>query len=83
MPRLILKGQAILERSGEPNAHRLSLRAQVSYPTVDRYINKSDVLTAIDLNILGTLITTGMGLTPEEALAMPLSSLFDMKVDGE
>jgi hypothetical protein len=76
-PRLVLKGREILQRSGEPNAHRLSLRAQISYPTIDRYINRSDALTAIDLTLFAQLLTAGVGLTPEEALAMPLSEFFD------
>jgi hypothetical protein len=76
-PRFVLKGHAILERSGELNAHRLSLRAQISYPTIDRYINRSEALTSVDLALLAQLLTSGLGLTPQEVLAMPLSDLFD------
>jgi hypothetical protein len=82
MPRLLLKGREILERSGEPNAHRLSLRARISYPTVDRYINRPETIQALDLTVLGTVITDGLGLTREEALALPLSALFDIVEDG-
>jgi hypothetical protein len=83
MPRLLLKGREILALSGEPNAHRLSLRARISYPTIDRYINRPETIQALDLTVLGTLLTEGLGLTLEEALALPLSTLFDLVEDGK
>lgn len=78
MPKLVLKGQNILSLSGEDNPHRLSLKSQVSYPTIERYINRPENVQAIDLGILASLLTAGLGLTAEEALALPLSTLFDL-----
>lgn len=80
-PRFVLKGRSILELSGEPNAHRVGLRAQVSYPTIDRYINRSETLTAVDLTVLAQILTNGAGMSPDKILAMPLSTLFELEVD--
>lgn len=76
--KLVLNGKKLLELSGEINPHRLSLKAQVSYPTVERYINRPEDVKAIDLTVLGMILTTGLGLDPEQALALPLSALFDL-----
>jgi hypothetical protein len=75
---LLLKGKEILALSGESNAHRLSLKAQVSYPTVDRYINHPETLTAYGCETLAAILVDGAELSPQEILAMPMSTFFDI-----
>jgi len=75
---LRLKGRKILELSGQSNAHRLSLRAQVSYPTVDRYINRPETLSSYGCETLASILIDGTGKTPEEVLDMPMSEIFEI-----
>jgi hypothetical protein len=79
MTRLVLKGQEILARSGEPNAHRLSLKVKVSYPTIEKYINRPELVQAYDAAVLGALFTDGLGLTAEAVSEMPLSAFFEVR----
>ncbi len=81
MNRLVLKGHEILERSGEPNAHRLSLKVKVSYPTIEKYINRPEKIQAYDAAVLAALFIDGLELTAEEISAMPLSSFFEVRED--
>jgi len=78
MLKLVLKGRALLERSETPNAHQFSLKARVSYPTVERIVNRPEAVKAIDLFNLAALLTDGLGLTPEQALSLKLSDVFDI-----
>lgn len=81
MTRLVLKGQEILARSGETNAHRLSLKVKISYPTIERYINRPEEVRSYDANILGALFTLGLGLTSEQVNASPFSDFFEVRED--
>lgn len=76
--RLILKGQAILAKSGLQNAHQLSLAARVSYPTADKYINRPADIRAVDLGILAQVLTGGLGIAPEDALELRLGDVFEI-----
>jgi len=83
MKRLVLKGKSILALSGEPNAHRLSLKARISYPTVDRYINRPEKLSAFGSEVLASILTDGTGLSIAQILSMPLGEVFDIVDDGK
>ncbi|KPL72227.1 hypothetical protein ADN00_15520 [Ornatilinea apprima] len=78
MLRLQIKGSEILKMSGEANNHRLALKARVSYPTVDRWINRSQNVQSIDLAALANLLLDGIGLSPDELLARPLGDFFEL-----
>lgn len=78
MTRLQIKGKNILALSGEANAHRLALKARISYPTVDRWINRPGDVSAIDLSVLGGLLIDGAGISPEELLTRPMGDFFEV-----
>lgn len=76
--RLVLRGPALLERSGEKNAHRLGMRAGLSAPTVSRYIDHPEVMVAVDLETLPRLLMAGLGMGADEMLALKLSDIFEI-----
>jgi hypothetical protein len=76
--RLVLKGREILARSGLDNAHQLSLRSQISSPTVLRLIYKSEDVTTINLEHLAALLVKGCGINPAEVAGIKLGELFDL-----
>jgi hypothetical protein len=78
MPRLILRGKHILEISGEPNVHQLSMKIRVSNPTMDRWINKPEQIQSFDSDTLLKLLEDGLGLTPEEIASRPLGDFFEI-----
>lgn len=77
--RLMLKEKVLLDLGkGAKNAHQLALAAQVSYPVVDRYVNKSRRLNSIDLTSLCALLVRGLGIDPKDVLEMQLGDLFEI-----
>ncbi len=79
--RIVLKGKEILERSGFANTHQLALKAQVSYPTVHRYITDAENLTNINLEALAAILLKGCGMSPAELENIRLGDLFEVVVD--
>jgi hypothetical protein len=81
--RLILKGQQILKMGkGAENAHQLSLRSGVSYPTVKRYVDTPELVQALDAIVLPTVLIEGQGLTREQVLDLRIGDLFDILQDA-
>jgi hypothetical protein len=74
--RFILRGKKLLEMSGLENAHQLALRSQVSYPTVDRYVNRPETIVVTDLSILAAILERGCGLSHDQIANLAISDLF-------
>lgn len=79
MRRLIFRGQEILRRSGEPNPHRLSLKARVSYPPIERLVNRPETVQSFDMANLAALLTDGLGLSEDEAMNLRLGDIFEIR----
>jgi len=78
---LILRGKEFLKMAGVENAHQLSLRAQVSYPTVEKYVNRPADMLQIDMKVLSSILVNAIGMTREEILNMSVGELFEWKDD--
>ena len=74
--KLVLDGAAVIQRSGQENAHRLALASQVSAPTIHRYIHRADEVISLDTQVLANILLKGMGLTPAQALELRLGDIF-------
>ena len=77
--KLRLKGAEILKRSGAENAHQLALKSQVSYPTVDRWVNRPETVKSIDSTVLAALLAHGWGLSADEILNLKLGEVFELE----
>jgi hypothetical protein len=78
MKRLVLQGKKLLEMSGEPNAHQLSLKARVTYPTVDKYVNKPGQTIAYDTISLTQILIDGLDLTEDQILNLKIGDIFEI-----
>lgn len=78
MMKLILKGKKLLEMSGTSNAHQFSLKAQMSYPTVEKYVNRPEKMVQFDAIILANLLTYGLGMNAEQAKELRLGDIFEI-----
>ncbi len=67
-----------MELSRTENAHQLAMKSKVSYPTIDRYINKSNEIVSIDSAVLAKILIDGMGLTIAQAKELRLGDIFDI-----
>ena len=76
--RLVLKGKQILEQSNEANPHRLALKTRISYPTIEKYINRPESVQAYDATVIPMLFLDGIEMDPEVFLNMRLGDLFDL-----
>lgn len=76
--RLILRGKRLLEMSGTENAHQLALRSQVSYPTVEKYINRPESIITIDLSVVYSILENGCGMDRDQIAGMIIGDLFDI-----
>ena len=81
--RLVLKGENLLELSGEKNVHQLSLRARVSAQTAYKYIHSPNEIIALDMKIVVSLLMDGAGLTAKQVLEMKIGELFDLIEDPQ
>lgn len=79
MTKLSLKGKRILEISGLENAHQVAMRSRVSYPSIEKYINKSGTVKYIDLSVLASLMIEGCGMTKEDFLNMKFGDIFSIE----
>ena len=75
--RLQVKGAALLERSGEPNANQFAHKVRVSAQTGYRYTETPERVLAFDAGVLARILTLGLGLTPEQALELKIGDLFE------
>lgn len=78
MVKLVLLGKKLLEMSKIPNAHQFSLRARISYPTIEKYVNRPEKIVQFDAAVMGQIVTDGLGLTIEQAKNLRLGDLFDI-----
>lgn len=76
--RLVLKGKQILEKSNEANPHRLALKTRISYPTIEKYINRPESVQAYDATVIPMLFLDGIEMDPEVFLNMRLGDVFDL-----
>ena len=78
--RLHLRGEH-LKSLGKNNKtiHQISLDASISAPTGYRMLTeKAKKIKQLDLNNLAAVMIKGIGLTPEEFMALKLSDLFEI-----
>jgi hypothetical protein len=83
MNTLILRGKHLLEKSGAANMHQLSLKIQMSVPTVHRYLAQPERVKAMDLNIFARLVMRSQNLTERQFLAMKIGDLFEFVKEPE
>jgi hypothetical protein len=76
--KLVPNGQKILEMAGVPNGHQLSLRARVSYPTIDKYVNRAQFAFSVSTEAMAAILLDGIGLSPEQALDLRLGDVFEL-----
>ena len=76
--KFILRGSRLLELSGMQNAHQLALRSQVSYPTIDKYVNRPELVGSFDTTVLAEILSRGLGMTPEQISNITLGDLFEL-----
>lgn len=80
--RLVLKGKQILEQSQEANPHRLALKTRISYPTIEKYINRPESVQAYDATVIPMLYLDGIEMDPETFLNLRIGDVFELvKVD--
>lgn len=81
-----LKGQSLKEtarrlgitnKKGEANRHQVSLRAGVSYPTIDKYFEDYEDVESIHLQSLAGILVDAFETAPEDVLDMRFGDLFD------
>lgn len=73
-----LKGRDLLSLGGgAENAHQLSLRSRLSWPTVYKYITTPERITTISMDVLAGLLIDGLGLTAAQILDMRFGDLFE------
>jgi len=73
-----LKGRALLTLgSCAENAHQLSLRSRMSWPTISKYINTPEKISSISMDVLAGILIDGLGMTPEQVADMRFGDLFE------
>jgi hypothetical protein len=79
--RLKSRGE-ILKLGKTPNAHQVSIRSGNSWVTISRYLaddeEKRDSVQSVDLAIMYGMLTSGLGLTDEQALDLKLRDIFEI-----
>lgn len=76
--RFVLKGDYVLRMARVDNPHQLALKAQVSQPTIQKYIVHSKDVKQIDTAVMAALLMRGLEMTREEILNMKIGELFDL-----
>lgn len=79
----IAKEKGIVDSKGNANRHQVSLRAGVSYPTVDKYFENYDEVESIHLRSLAGILVDAFGMTPDEVLNLKLGDLFEFVSENE
>jgi hypothetical protein len=79
--RLVLKGRALLEKSGLDNVHQVSLEARLSAQTAYKYLQTPENVSSLDLRVLLSILRDGLKLTDRQILDMKVSDLFEIAHD--
>jgi hypothetical protein len=79
--RLKSRGE-ILKLGKTPNAHQVSMRSGISWPTVSKYLNEEeaarDEMVSVDLAVLYGVLTDGLGLTESDAMNLKFGDVFEI-----
>ncbi len=67
----------IIDKKGEANRHQVSLRAGVSYPTVDKYFEDYEDVESVHLRSLAGILVDAFETAPEDVLNMRFGDVFD------
>ncbi len=82
-----LKGSKLMdlsrERGNAKNPHQVAMRSGVSYPTIHRYIEKSEEVEAVLLRALWGFLVDGIGLSPEDVASMDFGDIFEPLPDSD
>lgn len=72
----------ILKLGKTPNVHQVSLRSGNSWQAVSKYLSESEDkregMYSVDLSILYGILTSGLGLTDEQALNLRIGDVFEV-----
>lgn len=60
------------------NKHALSMEERISYPTVLKYLDKSEDVDSFKGDVLYSLLVVGMGYSLEEVRNLTLGEVFDI-----
>ena len=74
-----LKGSSLLQRAkknGVDNMHQLSLESHISYATILRYFDDSEI-KQLDMRVFLTMLIDGIGYSPKELMDAKFSDIFD------
>lgn len=72
---LILNSDSIAALSGVKNPHQLAVKAQVSAPTMSRWMTDPKNIQNIHLGTLLNLLMNGLGMSAQEVEALPLGKV--------
>lgn len=81
-----LKGSNLKELGRQKrvdNAHQVSLRGGVSYPTAYRYLEKPMDVEAISLRALYGILIDGLGMTSKDINELKFMDVFEAIPDGD
>ncbi len=77
--RFQLRGPDLLSLGkGAANMHQLAMHSGISYPTALRYISTPEKVQVVDMETIANILLDGLGLTPDEALNLKVSDLFEL-----
>jgi ribosomal protein S4E len=74
--RLVPNGKKIMQLANVENAHQLALKSKVSYPTVDKYINKGHETINIHCGVLASIMLDGCELSAEQLCNLRIGDVF-------
>jgi hypothetical protein len=77
MRKIVFKNGALMELAKVDNAHRLAMRAGVSYSAVTKYVNHPETVDALDMTVFASLLLRGLELSPDAALDLRIGDLFE------
>lgn len=76
-----LRGRELLERYNI-SMYRLKENGAASWPTVYKYMAKSDEVENFSADVLYGILIDGIGLTPEQAADLKIGDIFEFVPDA-
>ena len=76
MVRMVPDGKKLLGLAKAANAHQLALKSRVSYPTVDKYVNKSEESVNVSCEVMASILLFGCELTVDQLCDLRIGDVF-------
>ncbi len=79
-----LKGRVLdkmCKSHGLKNPHQVSMRAGVSYPTIEKWLSEPEGIESIHMPSLAGILIGALGFKPEDVLKMRIGDLFEYVED--